>query len=152
MDGSLLRVPARMVGEACYGLHTVLGQAAQDISVITDRKGRESRGEWYREPLERFDRARALLDLLGWGDPGRPTEVLVDAREHGWALLKGLEVSLIVGDEDLDEAGLIDRERAATGRSPKEGETVLRVSVLREYVTAVEEHLAGLGSRGDGSE
>jgi hypothetical protein len=152
MDGSLLRVPARMVGEARYGLHSVLGQAAQDISVITDRKGRESRGEWYREPLERFDRARALLDMLGWGDPGRPTEALVDAREHGWALLKGLEVSLIVGDEDLNEAGLIDRERAATGRSRKEGETVLRVSVLREYVTAVEEHLARLGSRGEGSE
>jgi hypothetical protein len=43
MDGSLLRVPARMVGEARYGLHSVLGQAAQDISVITDRKGRERR-------------------------------------------------------------------------------------------------------------
>lgn len=148
MDDWTLRVPARMVAEARYGLHSVLGQAAQEISLITDRKGREGHPEWYREPLVRFDRVRALLDLFGWGDPARPADVLLDVRKHGWALLKGLEVALIVGDDDLSEAGRVDEEREARREPPVEGETVLRVFALREYVTAVEEHLGRLaGSR-----
>lgn len=141
MDDSILKVPAKMAGELRYGLHTVLGQAAQDISVVTDRRGRECHPEWYREPLERLDRARALLDLVGWGYPSRPVEILVDVREHGWALLKGLEVALIVGDDDLKETVLVDEERAAQGKPPGEVETLLRVSVLREYLRAVDEHM-----------
>lgn len=147
MDDWTLRVPARMAREARYGLHSVLGQSAQDISVITDRKGREGYPEWYREPLVRFDRARGLLDLFSWGDPARPGDVLLDVREHGWALLKGLEVALIVGDDDLAEAGRVDEERRARQEPPVEGETVLRVFALREYVTAVQEHIDRLGSR-----
>jgi hypothetical protein len=137
-----------MVREARYGLHSVLGQAAQEVSLITDRKGRETHPEWYREPLVRFDRARMLLDLLGWGDPARPGDVLLDVREHGWALLKGLKVALIVGDDDLAEASRVDEERKARREPAVEGETVLRVFALREYVTAVEEHLDRLAGSG----
>jgi hypothetical protein len=147
MDGSMLRVPAGMAKEARYGLHSVLGQAAQDVSVLSDRKGREDRPERYREPLARFDRARALLDVLGWGAPARPTGVVLDVREHGWALLKGLEVALIVGDDDLVEAALVDEERAARGEPPGEGETVLRVFSVREFVAAVEKRLVDLERR-----
>lgn len=149
MDDSTLRVPARMVREARYGLHSVLGQAAQDISLITDRNGRERHPELYREPLGRFDQARALLDLFGWGDPTRPTDVLLDAREHGWALLKGLEVALIVGDDELSEVCQTGREQAARHMLPpvEEGETVLRVFALREYLAAVQEHVDRLGGQ-----
>jgi hypothetical protein len=82
------------------------------------------------------------------GDPARSGDVLLDVLEHGWALLKGLEVALIVGDDDLTEAGRVDEERKARQEPPVEGETVLRVFALREYVTAVQEHLDRLaGSR-----
>lgn len=147
MDDSMLWVPARMVREARYGLHSVLGQAAQDISLITDRRGRERCPELYREPLERLDRARALLDLFGCGDPARPADVLLDVREHGGALLKGLEVALIVGDDELSEVALADEEQPAQDVPPWEGETVLRVFVLREYLTAVQEHVGRLGGQ-----
>lgn len=145
MEDSTLKVPARMVRELRNGLHSLLGQAAQDVSVITDRRGRERFPEWYREPLGRFDRARALLDLLGWGDPCRAADVMIDASEHGWALVKALEVALIVGDDELKEAGLVDEERAVQGKPPREGETVLGVFVVREYLTTIEEHLSRLG-------
>jgi hypothetical protein len=72
MDDWMLQVPKRMAGEARYGLHSVPGQAAQEVSVISDRKGREDHPEWYREPLVRFDRARMLLDLFGWATPPAP--------------------------------------------------------------------------------
>lgn len=38
-----------------------------------------------------------------------------------------------------------DEERTAQGRRPREGETVLRVFVVREYLTTIEEHLSRLG-------
>jgi hypothetical protein len=46
------------------------------------------------KPREHFNRACALLDLIGSGDPDQPTEAQVDPREHRRALIEALDVGL----------------------------------------------------------
>lgn len=147
MDDWILKVPANVVAELRDGLHSLLGQAARDVSVATYSKERACRPERYREPLECFDRTRALLDLVGWGAPGRPSNVLLDVREHGWALITALETALVACDAELQE--MIPEDRTPAEQRQKDGDTILREFVLREYLSAVDEHLARLVAAAD---
>lgn len=56
---------AEMLSELRNGLHTVLGNVVQEISQITDCKGRERHPQWYSVPREDYQRTCALLDLIG---------------------------------------------------------------------------------------
>lgn len=62
-----ITIPARIVRYLREGLHTRLGMAAEDIGEANHEGGR-LRPVLYAEPLERFDHARVLLDLIGWKD------------------------------------------------------------------------------------
>jgi hypothetical protein len=79
--------------------------------------GREQHPEWYREPLEHFDRVRALLDLIGWDATDTPAEVHIDLHEHQGAILDALRVEMIISDADLEEATAVDAERAKQGEA-----------------------------------
>jgi hypothetical protein len=70
------------------------------------------------EPREHFNRACALLDLIGSGDPDQPTEAQVDPREHRRALMEALDVVLLVGDA-VEEADAVDAERAKRDEAPQ---------------------------------
>jgi len=145
MSSTFFTVPAGMVRELRIGLHSVLGQAAQDVSIMTDRRGRERHPEWYRDPLGRFDRARALLDLTGWAESGPPEDVLVDLSIHCWALLQALDVALLVGYDEIMEArktsGRKSKRKKAKPTDDSERErTVVRVLVLRRFILTVEQH------------
>jgi hypothetical protein len=152
MSSTFFTVPAGMVRELRTGLHSVLGQAAQDVSIVTDRKGRERHPEWYRDPLRRFDRARALLDLIGWAETGPPEDVLIDLSTYCWALLEALDVALLVGCDDIMEARKTSRRkpkrRKAKPTDDSERErTVVRVLVLRRFILTVEQQVRKLGLR-----
>ncbi len=90
-------VDAGMVGCLRIGLHSVLGQAAEAICEVVEHGGREHRRESYAEPLDRFDHARALLDVVGWeeGDAtARTRDVEIDLRAHRDALLVALRLQV----------------------------------------------------------
>jgi hypothetical protein len=133
----LITVPAEMLGELRNGLHTVLGNVAQEISQITDCKGRERHPRWYRVPREEYLRTCALLDLIGWGEPKRPAALHLDLRKYRQAVTEALEVRLRVASDDLKEARKVDTERAERGEPPKREQTTQRVRSLREFATAV---------------
>jgi hypothetical protein len=137
--GLIITVPAEMVGELRNGLHTVLGDAAQGVSQVTDRPDRERHPEWYVEHRERFERAWALLDLVGWGEPKQPAALRIDLRQHHHAVTEALGVRLQVGADDLKEAGAVDVERAADGEPSKREATIRRVHTLREFAAAVKD-------------
>jgi hypothetical protein len=130
-------VPAEMVGHLRNGLHSVLGGGAQGISQLVDRPGREQHPEWYQEPREHFNRACALLDLIGWSDPAQPAAAQIDLREHRWALMAALDVVLLIADADMEEADAVDAERAKRGEQPKREATIKRVLATREFASAV---------------
>jgi hypothetical protein len=145
----LITVPAEMLRELRNGLHTVLGDAAQGISQITDAGGRESHPEWYAEHRERFERTWALLDLIGWSEPQHPSALRLDFRQHGQAMIEALDVRLLVAEDDVKEADTVDAERAKRGEPPKRQQTVKRAEAVREFATAVKD-LAGHGQREHG--
>jgi hypothetical protein len=70
------------------------------------------------KPREHFNRACALLDLIGSGDPDQPTEAQVDLREHRRALMGALDVVLLVADA-VEESDAVDGERAKRDEAPK---------------------------------
>lgn len=147
---SMLTVPAGMVRDLRTGLHSVLGQAAQDVSIVTDRRGRERHPEWYRDPLGRFDRARALLDLVGWAETDARGSVSLDLNTHCWALRGALDVALLVGCDDIMEArktsGRKSKRKKAKPNDDSERErTVVRVLVLHQFILTVEQQAKKLG-------
>jgi hypothetical protein len=135
----LITVPAEMLREVRNGLHTVLGDAAQGISQITDTGGRERHPEWYAEHRERFERTWALLDLIGWSEPKHPSALRLDLRQHGQAMIEALDVRLLVAEDDLKEADAVDAERAQRGEPPKRQQTVERAEAVREFAAAVKD-------------
>ncbi len=135
---NIITVPAQMVGVLRSGLYSEIGNTAEALAQVTGRAGREQHLESYREPLERLDRTRALLDLIGWSATGPAVAVRVGLPEHREAILNGLAVAMTVGDGDLEEAAQVDAERAARGEAPVREATTRRVLALREFRAAVE--------------
>jgi hypothetical protein len=145
--GAIITVPAEMVSELRHGLHTVLGDAAQGVSRTTEQYGREGHPEWYAEHRERFERTWVLLDLIGWGEPKQPAAVRIDLRQHRRAASEALDVRLLVAEDDLEEADLVDAERAEHGEPSKREATTGRVVALREFAASVKDLLARLDAR-----
>lgn len=135
--GQLITVLPEMLRELRNGLHTFLGNVAQEISQITDCEGRERHPEWYSEPREIYLRTCALLDLIGWGAPKHPAALHLDLSKHRQAVIEALDVRLGVAADDLKEAEEVDTERAERGESPKQEQTTQRVRTLRECAAAV---------------
>jgi hypothetical protein len=132
------RIPADLVRTLRMGLHSELGGAAQDIERVSDRYGRHRHPEWYEEPLAKFDAVRALLDEVGWGEPPEPTDIEVNLAKHQCALLSALRSQACIHQDMIEEAELVDRERAKQGKPPKAPATIARAEALSVL-------LAGLG-------
>ncbi len=135
-----ITVPVQLVGVLRSGLHSEIGNAAEAIAQVAGDAGREQHPEWYQEPLEHLARTRALLNLIGWSTTVPAIAVHVDLREHREAVLDGLDVALIVGDADLEEAERVDAERVTRGEAPIREATTRRVFALREFRAAIEAH------------
>ena len=133
-------VPAQLVGVLREGLHSEIGNAAEAIAQAADQADRERRPEAYREPFGHLDRTRALLDLIDRSTPHPAIAVRVDLCEHREAVLGALDVALIVGDADLEDAEKVDADRAARGEAPIRETTTRRVFALREFRAAIEVH------------
>ncbi len=71
-------IPAVAVPRLREALYSELGNVAGELDeiVVTNERAQD---DW-SEPVARFDRARALLDVLGWNerDPERDVEVNLD--------------------------------------------------------------------------
>lgn len=134
----MFRIPAELVRTLRMGLHSELGGAAQDIERVSDRYGRHRHPEWYEEPLAKLDAVRALLDEVGWGEPSEPTDIEVSLAKHQCALLSALRSQACIHQDMIEEAELVDRERAKQGKPPKGPVTIARAEALSVL-------LAGLG-------
>ncbi len=120
-------------------LHSVLGQAAEAVCEVVERKDREYHREWYAGPLGRFDTARRLLDLVGWerGSRGDDREVAVDLLEYGQVLVDALRIQLAVTQEELRARECTERERARDGQRTVDlarRENALQVALVRANV------------------
>ena len=127
---SKLTIPAELVRTLRIGLHSELGEAASEIDQITYQPGREEYPEWYEEPLTQLDGARALLDVIGWGETQQPVAVEIDLAEHYAALFGALRGQVLIHQDMIEEAEQVDADRAEQGKPPKAEATIARAAAL----------------------
>ncbi|MFZ1924765.1 MAG: hypothetical protein WAU42_01345 [Solirubrobacteraceae bacterium] len=130
-------IPTELVRTLRMGLHGELGDAASDIQHTTEEPMRTEYPEQYEEPLARFDGARTLLDEVGWGEPPQPTSVEIDLTQHKCPLLRALRTQALVHRDMLEEAKLVDMERAKLGKPPKAQTTIARAGALSELLAGL---------------
>jgi hypothetical protein len=122
-----ITVPARIVRYLREGLHSQFGMAAEDISEANHEGGRR-RLVLYAEPLERFDRAHALLDLIGWKDEADEGPAIVDLVVHRPALLAALQVQL------KTELNAINENPAFKGAKKQIARARQRVAEIEQFL------------------
>ena len=142
---SKLTIPAELVRTLRMGLHSELGHAASEIDHTAYQRGREEHPEWYQEPLARLDGVRALLDLVGWGETQHPVEVEIELPEHFTALFGALRSQVLIHQGMVEEADLVDAERAERGKPPKARTTIARAAALDRLLASAEVQAAALG-------
>ena len=123
-----ITIPARIVRYLREGLHTRLGMAAEDIGEANHEGGR-LRPVLYAEPLERFDHARALLDLIGWKDKADEGPAIVNLVGHRSVLLAVLQAQL-------------ETERNMTNEDPALKGAEKQIDCARKRVAEIEQFLA----------
>jgi hypothetical protein len=133
-----------MVGYLRESLHCEVGKAGEEIAAVSFRVDRIQHPECYDEPLAHLDRARALLDQIGWKQ--EPQEVRVDLREHRRAILEALRLEALVVEDLLRDAMSTDAERAMRGEPLQHATQARQAAALREFVTYVEARASALGS------
>jgi hypothetical protein len=118
-----LTVPAEIVGHLRCGLHMELRYAAGEIAALSTLRDRESCPDWYAEPLQQLDAARALLDAIGWSLTDSPEPVEIDLDQHRpifVAALTGLlEIELDLADVDHSFEGA-ERQHKRASRAVRE--------------------------------
>ncbi len=123
-------IPPEILSALRQAVYWEFGRASEGLVAIAQTPGHLDHPEWYKRQLARFDAARDLLDVLGWGDRNQSSSgVRLDAHAHGSILLSGLRRAL----EDSEHAGSTvrhDRRRRHCKRL---------VSIVQEMVG---EHLA----------
>jgi hypothetical protein len=145
----IVTVPANLSSQLRNSLHNVLSESAKEIAAVADGAGREEHPERYRQPITRFKRTCALLDLVGWTTPNQPAAVQINLHEHGPALADALEMALLLADTDIEQLDRTADARAAR-RAPSNREaTIARALALHEFTAAVQDTLTTLDGRGD---
>jgi hypothetical protein len=137
-----LTIPAGLVPDVREGLFSLVGDAAGGLMYAVEQPENERHPEWFKAPLERLDRACALLNLLG-SDAGCPSiDTDVELDEYGQTLDEAIAGYLPVREEQAMEADLTDNWLAQHGRPPKKPQVLRRLAALRDFATLLERRLA----------
>jgi hypothetical protein len=134
-----LKVPSMIVEELRAGLRNILGEAAWDVSTAMDA-GRVFYPQGIVDRLQRMDRARALLEFIGWTQEVNPEAVIIDLGVHRWAFMNGLERALVIGCENIEAVGK-DKQDCKYSDENQCDRNVVRLLVLRQYLQGVETYL-----------
>lgn len=144
--GTTITVPAELVDDLRIGLYTCLADAAEDTTDAAARRERERRPGWFQSARSKFERTWELLDRIGWAESDEPKALDLELETHREALLDALEVMLLVGEDDLDDAAAVDAERARRGEPARSEATAERVSAVRCFADSI-----GVGRPGEPS-
>jgi hypothetical protein len=127
-----ITIPARIVRYLREALHSQLGMAAEDIGQASHEAGR-AKPVLYAEPMERFDRFRALLDLIGWKDETDERPAAINLVGHREALLSALQAQ-------------VETEREMTRDDPALRGAGKQIVCARRRVADIEQFLALTGA------
>jgi hypothetical protein len=112
------------------GLRGAAGEAADQIVQATEAPGPKQAATGPASHRRALDRLCALLDVIGWADPMRPSAVQIDLKAHRAALAEGLKVAELVAEDALED------EAQPTAEPPCESPTE-RLERIRELAWAI---------------
>jgi hypothetical protein len=127
---STITIPTPIVRYAHESLCRRLGEAASDIATLSEARGNEH-GEQYAEPIERFDRNRDLLEVIGWTSNEAKGAVTITGRRHRATLRQALRVQL-------------ELERGMTEEDPKLVGSEQQIERARRSAREIEQFLTEL--------
>jgi hypothetical protein len=106
-------IPAAVVLQLRGALYHQLGSTAEDLASVDYSPPADRLSEW-SEPIARFDRARALLDRIGWCAPDPERDVEIDLDRHRRVIADALGQDLLICRSLASEKGEAEdqRERA----------------------------------------
>jgi hypothetical protein len=106
-------IPAAVVLQLRAALYHQLGSTAEDLASVDYSPPAERLDEW-SEPIARLDRARALLDRIGWCAPDLELDVELDLDRHRRVIADALGSDLLICRSLASEKGEAEdqRERA----------------------------------------
>jgi hypothetical protein len=125
-----ITIPARIVRVLRESLHSQLGMAAEDIGLASHEGGRRC-PHLYAEPVGRFDRTRALLDLMGWKDVEGEGPAIINFAVHRRTVLAALESQLQVERNAMEDDPKLKGAKeqiVGAGRRAREIELFLSVA------------------------
>ncbi|MFI4977378.1 MAG: hypothetical protein ACHQC8_01675 [Solirubrobacterales bacterium] len=124
----MITIPAKAVLRLREALYSQLGDVAEELASADRRPGREVHDEW-SEAVARFDRARALLDEIGWteSDPERDAEIDLD--RHRQVIVAALSDQL-----EAERYLMADKGRAAESQRQRAYGRALIIECFAESV------------------
>jgi hypothetical protein len=128
-------LPAETIDSLRDGLRGQLATAAQELTYADELAGGSEHPERYQRPLQSIDALRALLEEIGWNGPS--SEVRIDLRLHGHALMLALEDQLNGQTELLRDSGRDDARREAITRNINDLTALALVILLRTQAHAL---------------
>jgi hypothetical protein len=133
-----ITIPARIVRVLRESLHSQLGMAAEDIGQASHDGGRRC-PHLYAEPVERFDRTRALLDLVGWKETEGDGPATINLATHRLAVLMALEGQMWV------ERNMMEEDPTLEGAAKQIRSARRRAQEIELFLTVAGATLSGRG-------
>lgn len=109
-------IPAAVVQGLRGALYHQLGGTAEDLAALSYEPPAGRLYEW-SEPIARFDRARALLDRIGWVAPDPERDVQIDLDRHRRVIADALANELVTFRSLASEKGKAAKDQRREARA-----------------------------------
>jgi hypothetical protein len=134
-----LKIPAELIPELREALLCMLGDAVDDLGSALTHPGRALSPEWFVQGRGEFERACALLDLIGWDGWLRPQDTTVDFAEHAATLKDALERYLPLVENWRDEAELGQASPPSAEDRAKHAQHTNGVLAIQRFLSIVQQ-------------
>lgn len=101
---SATTIPAEAVRLLRAGLYDALGEFREAIDSVIVSPDCERHGDLLAEPVAKFDRARAVLDVIGWSEHEHEPDAVIDLDPHRPAIQAALSEQLRFERDRIAEA------------------------------------------------
>lgn len=127
---TIIHIPAEAVVILRSALLSELGIPAGQIEEASMTHDKEKHSKWFLQPLALLDDYRAVLHLLGWGEPDTQEAVSLDLDAHRDPVAKAMSTRLEVERDYMSE-------HADVKGAKRQRETATRnARVIEEFLNA----------------
>jgi len=131
-DMTITRIPAEAVVILRSALLSELGVPASRIEEASITQDKEKHPELFLQPLALLDDHRAVLHLLGWGEPDIQEALSLDLDPHREVIAKAMRTRLEVERDYMSEHADVKGQRDTAAHNARVIEEFLNANGLRD--------------------